>query len=401
MFADRNTSLFHPIGVSTERPSVSAWHSPTLNHRFEHAHNEHLHGTARRPLTPHEFAALVQQGHFEQAVRGLGFIISSWDIQQRLSHVPPAQRPSFDEALSAASTNRSPIPLSPAERSVVKMMHALRSIGLDSSTHAGDRAIEIIAPFADRLNANASPKYGSTEGIYSYRVLGAASLVAAETNRLAAAQPCGVQILRAAQERDLPRTLITSHHSLGGDAVPLIAEHCSREGLLAGEVSCQRLGFSSRCPDIFWVFKEDPAAWLEGFDALASQCQGRHGALLVVEDTLGTLSDDSAAVPVEDVIRQSHSLCAGFSNSPLIIARDEEDALHAMESMPLVGVVTDLFIPTRIGSLDKSCGEATVREVLLPYLEHSEIDHLLRQGRAIEQQVASIIEQEFATLLNL
>jgi hypothetical protein len=401
MFADRNASQFHPVGLSTEHASLSAWSSPTLNHRFEAGHKEHLHGDARRPLAPHEFAALVQQGHFEQAVRGLGFIINSWDVQQRLSLLPGVERPCFDDALKAVSLNNSPVPLSPAERSVVKMMHALRNIGLDSSTHAGDRAVGLIAPYADRLNANASPRYGTTEGLYSYRVLGAASLVAAETNRLAAAQPCGVQILRAAQERGLPRILITSHHSLGGDAVPLIAEHCFREGLLAGEVSCQRLGFSARCPDIFWIFKEDPAAWLEGFDALASQCHGHHGNLLVVEDTLGVLSDEIAAVPVEEVIRQAHSQCAGLRNSPLIIARDEEDALHAMENMPLVGIVTDLFIPTRLGSFDKSCGEATVREVLLPYLEHSEIDQLLRDGRTIEQEVAAIIEREFATLLSL
>jgi hypothetical protein len=37
----------------------------------------------------------------------------------------------------------------------------------------------------------------------------------------------------------------------------------------------------------------------------------------------------------------------------------------------------------------------------LPYLEHSEIDQLLRDGRTIEQEVAAIIEREFATLLSL
>jgi hypothetical protein len=66
-----------------------------------------------------------------------------------------------------------------------------------------------------------------------------------------------------------------------------------------------------------------------------------------------------------------------------------------------VGVVTDLFIPTQVGSFDKSCGEATVREVLLPYLEHSEIDFLLRAGRAIEGEVAAIMEREVERLISL
>jgi hypothetical protein len=54
-----------------------------------------------------------------------------------------------------------------------------------------------------------------------------------------------------------------------------------------------------------------------------------------------------------------------------------------------------------VGSFDKSCGEATVREVLLPYLEHSEIDFLLRAGRAIEGEVAAIMEREVERLISL
>ncbi len=400
MFAQRNTSLF-PGGTGTAVDVACSWADPSLNARYHSSLQEYRHGNGRRPLTPREAASLVQTGHFEETIRGLSFIINQWDLHKRLAPVAQQQNLSFADTLDRVIAKGLPVTLSTAERSVATMIHALRVLGLDSATHPGDRAVELLLPFADRLNQSLCSRFGASSEHYTYRVLGAASLIAAETSRLPEAQPCGVQILRAAFERNIPRVMITSHHSLGGDAVPLIAEHCAREGLLTGDVSCSRLGFNSTSADIFWVYKELPEAWLDALHGLAQRGAGGPGHLLIVEDTLGPVSDDSSSTAIEDIIRQAHADCPHFSANPLILARDEEEALRAIESTPLVGVVTDLFIPTQVGSFDKSCGEATVREVLLPYLEHSEIDFLLRAGRAIEGEVAAIMEREVERLISL
>ena len=400
MFASRNASLLPSLAAA--QPCVDVpWTNTSIRERYVDACASFERNHANRPVAPRELTALVSSGHFEEALRGLSFIIRPSDVVRRAYEMPGGETLTYNQAIDGVLQGTLAIPLSDAERAVVSMMRALRTIGLDSATHPGDRAIDLVTPFVSRLNQDLDSRYSNGNDSLSYRVLGAASLIAAQASRLPAAQPCGVQILRAAQERGIPRVMITSHHSLGGDAVPLIAEHCAREGLLSGEVTCQRLGYTSKSPDIFWVFKESPEAWLECFERLAQLHIPAGTYILVVEDTLGPLSDDPLALPVEQIIVNAHKQCAAFQFNPLTIAADEEEALRLLETLPIGGVMTDLFIPTAHESLDKSCGEATVREVLLPYLEHSEIDALLTAAQRVEREVAAIMEREAAALIGL
>jgi hypothetical protein len=99
------------------------------------------------------------------------------------------------------------------------------------------------------------------------------------------------------------------------------------------------------------------------------------------------------------VIRAAHSQSPTLCNKPLMVAQDKEQAMEAMASFPIAAVATDLFMPTRAGSQDKSCGEATVREVLLPYLQHSDIDLLLTAAQAAEDEVAAVMSRELAALI--
>ena len=400
MFADRNASLFPSAGAT-----LSCLKSPWPSDDTQASYSEALHrfecASGNRPGTPNEIASLIQSGHFEEAVRGLSFIISSSELSRRLSTQGGTAKLSFYNALEQIVTGQLSVDLSPAERSVVTMLHALRVTGLDSATHPSDRVLELVAPFAAQLNADLDPRHETDTVSWSYRMTGAASLIAAQASKIPAAQPCGVQILKMAQDLGIPRIMITSHHSLGGDAVPLIAEHCAREQLLNGQVSCARLGYETPNPDIFWVFKEDPQAWLNCFERLASKCVKGGHYIVLVEDTLGPLSDDPLSIPVEDVIRQAYQRCSHFAYNPLTIVSDGEEAIHAITNLPVGGVVTDLFIPTRQGSLDKSCGEATVREVLAPYLTTAQIDHLLCAARAMEGEVASVMERELHKLLQV
>lgn len=376
--------------------TVRCWNSPELQDRFLKAQAKHSEGNGLRPLPPVEATALIVDGKYEEAVRGLSFILSGRELLRATQRVAGA---SFDEALEKIADGRVDVSFSRGQLCVARMVHAIRVLGLDSATHAGDRAINMVQPYESLLEQGLEAPGASSRGTLSHRVVGTASLIAAQASRDSAAQPCGVQIVRAARERDLPCIMISSHHALGGDAVPLIAEHCAKEGLLNGQVSCQRLGFTNSKADIFWVFKQDPTAWTECFSRLGDIAAGRQGGLLVVQDTVGSLSDDLLPFPIEDVIRGAHAKNSALRDKPLHIVPDKEQAMAALESSQWAAVATDLFMPTCTGSADKSCGEATVREVLLRYLEHSDIDLLLCRAQAAEDEVCTIVNRELAELL--
>lgn len=380
------------------RPSglVRCWNSQELQDLFLKAQSKHSEGKGLRPLPPDEATTLIVDGKYEEAVRGLSFILSGRDLLRATQRMPGS---SFNDALEKIANGCVDVSLSRGQLCVARMVRAIRVFGLDSSTHAGDRAISLVQPYQSRLEKDLAANQSSSLTALSHRLIGTASLIAAQASRDSSAQPCGVQVVRAARERDVPCIMISSHHALGGDALPLVAEHCAREGLLNGNVSCQRLGFTNSAADIFWVFKQDPTAWVECFNRLGDIAAGRQGGLLVVQDTVGSLSDDLLPFPIEDVIREAYLANSALRNHPLSIVPDKEQAMAAFESSSWAAVATDLFMPTCTGSTDKSCGEATVREVLLPYLEHSDIDLLIRKAQAAEEEVCAIVNRELAELL--
>lgn len=373
-----------------------SWNCREIQELFLEAQRRHSGGLGLRPLPPNEATALIVDGKYDEAVRGLSFILSGLDLLRATQRIPGS---SFNEALARIADGSVDVSFSRSQLCVARMVHAIRVLGLDSSTHAGDRAISLVQPYQSRLEQGLAAKYCSSQATLSHRLIGAASLIAAQASRDPSAQPCGVQVVRAARERSMPCIMISSHHALGGDAVPLIAEHCAKEGLLNGKVSCQRLGFTNSAADIFWVLKQYPTAWVECFNRLGDLAAGRQGGLLVVQDTVGSFSDDLLPFPIEDVIRDVHRTNIALRDKPLCIVPDREQAMAALDSASWAAVATDLFMPTCTGSTDKSCGEATVREVLLPYIEHSDIDLLLRTAQTVEEEVYAIVHRELAELL--
>ncbi len=372
------------------------WSSPELQDLFRKAQARHSEGKGLRPLPPNEATTLIVEGRYEEAVRGLSFILSGRELLRATQRVVGS---SFNEALEKIAGGSVDVSFSRGQLCVARMVHAIRVLGLDSATHAGDRAIGLVQPHRSQLERGLPTAHSSSVAGLSHRLIGAASLIAAQASRDASAQPCGLQVVRAARERELPCILISSHHALGGDAVPLIAEHCAKEGLLNGAVSCQRLGFTNIAADIFWVFKQDPTAWTECFNRLGDLAVGRPGGLLIVQDTVGSFSDDLLPFPIEDVIREAHLKNSALRDMPLCVVPDKEQAMAALESSTWAAVATDLFMPTCTGSTNKSCGEATVREVLLQYLEHDDIDLLLGKAQAAEEEVSAIVNRELAELL--
>lgn len=399
MISQRTAHRSNSVDLSQNQVQAG-WRSQSIQERFEKAQLAHASGSGIRPLPPRDALSLLVDCRYEEVVRGLGFILSGAELRaaaQKLN--PSAAARTFNESLTELTTAKSNKELSPAQLCVARMVHALRVLGLDSATHAGDRAISLVEPYAHLLEHGLSVELQRSAGTLSHRVVGAASLIAAQAHRDPAAQPCGVQIVRAARERGLPCIMVSSHHALGGDAVPLVAEHCAREGLLNGEISCQRLGLTPQDAHIFWFFKQDPLNWQECFHQLGAIAVHSSGHLLVVQDTLSSLSDDLLPFPIEDLIREAHAKCHALSSKPLIIVPDKEQAMEALDSLPIAAVATDLFVPTKLGSLDKSCGEATVREVLAPFLDEDQINGLLRDAQSVEDEVATVMSQEIAALL--
>ncbi len=399
MFSERNASLLPlaepDFGLGSR---VGAWSSPSLCELFERAIARASELGAPPPLAPRELAACVERGSFEEAVRGLSFILSPSEICRRVAEESGLPSMPLDTALERVVSGAFRGDMTSAERSVATMLHAVRVLGLDSEMHPGDKALDLVAPFAERLNVDLDPHFHGG-GALSYRVLGAASLVAAQASLMPAAQPCGIQILRMAHALGIPRLMVTSHHSLGGDAVPLIAEHCAREGLLNGEISCPRLGYASANPEIFWMMKESPEEWLQCFTRLADLGVRGGSYILVVEDSLGLAGQGRDAPAIQDVIWDAYRRCERLALNPLTIASNSSEAQGILGSLPVGGLLTDLFIPTEAGGTDKACGEASVHEVLGPYLREDEIAGLLRAGRAAEGSVAEIMERETIALL--
>ena len=398
MISQRTAHRSNSVDLSQNQVQAG-WRSQSIQARFEKAQLAYASGSGIRPLPPRDALSLLVDCRYEEVVRGLGFILNGAELRAAVQKLNPSAARTFNDSLTELAGANGNAELSPAQLCVARMVHALRVLGLDSATHAGDRAISLVEPYAHLLEHGLSAELQRSAGALSHRVVGAASLIAAQAHRDPAAQPCGVQIVRAARERGLPCIMVSSHHALGGDAVPLVAEHCAREGLLNGEISSQRLGLTAQDAHIFWFFKQDPLNWQECFHQLGTMAERNAGHVLVVQDTLSSISDDLLPFPIEALIREAHAKCNALSSKPLIIVPDKEQAMEALDSMPIAAVATDLFVPTKLGSLDKSCGEATVREVLAPFLDESQIENLLRDAQSVEDEVATVMSQEIAALL--
>ena len=376
--------------VETHGPE---WSSPAVNELFQIALNQP--DAEHPPLCPHTITTLIQEGNFEAVVSGLGYILSESALS-RLWKAHHGERVSLNTILDKLHTDPDALPLSEAQRCVVRMMHAIHSVGLDSTWHPSDRALEIIAPFAERLDQGLRRSQSSL----SFRVVGAASLIAAQSSLCESAAPSGVAILRAARDAGVPATMLTAHHSLGGDAVPFVAEYLRKEELLNGAISSPRLGYDDPSPDIYWALKEFPEAWRDSCARLAEKGMSSGGKLLIVED----FGQHPFETPQK--IELYKTMASGIQQSPLkdltvYLARDQREALTLLQEGDVAGVVTDLYFPERFGSGSKELGDITVRRILGNFLSDTEIETVMSEAQSIERRVGVIVREEFHKLLTL
>lgn len=376
--------------LSTQGPE---WSSPAVNELFQVALNQP--DPEHPPLCPHAITTLLREGNFEAVVGGLGYILSESALRDMWQE-RYGRRASINTILDQLCANPAVLPLTPAQECVVRMMHAIHSVGLDSVWHPSDRALEIIKPYSPQLDRGLPTSRFSL----SFRVVGAASLIAAQGSLYESAAPSGIPVLRAAHDAGVPAVMLTAHHTLGGDAVPFVAEYLRNEGLLNGDISCPRLGYDQPNADIYWALKESPAEWTDSCARLAEKGLASGGRLLIVED----FGQHPFETPQK--IELYKAMARGIQQSPLKhltthLARDQHEALSILHEGGVAGVVTDLYFPERLGSGSKELGDREVRRILGKFLCETDTELIMSQARSLECRVGAIVREEFEKLLTL
>ncbi len=338
------------------------------------------------PPTPEEVFDLVETGKWETAVRRLDFIFSCRVLEKRWSDSRPGIHARIIDKLPEAVEHPEHLRLSTAEHAVSRMMYMLTTEGLDSF-HPTDKALNLVKEYAHVLDQNLDPRF-CKGGRWSYRVWGAASLLSAEASLQEELQPCGIAVLEAARARNLPRIMFPSHHVVGGDAVELIADFCTRHGILGGNILCDRMIYDMPKPDIFLISKDLTDNWEKPIRTLCELASGRSGDILIVEDELRSRNQDGALIDIEAFITAA---CEG--KSTLRFARDYGEALEIMNSHQIAAVGSDLYIPEKTGACargdlnelgQKSLGNRLVHLVLDEFLSKNTVDDLLLKARRME-----------------
>ena len=369
------------------------WSSPVVNELFQRALNQP--DPEHPPLCPHTITTLLREGNFEAVVGGLGYILSESALGDMWKE-HYGRRASINSILDQLYADPAALPLTPAQECVVRMMHAIHSVGLDSVWHPSDRALEIIKPYSPQLDQGLPTSHFSL----SFRVVGAASLIAAQGSLCESATPSGISVLRAAQDAGVPATMLTAHHTLGGDAIPFVAEYLRGEGLLNGNISCPRLGYDQPNADIYWELKESPEGWTNSCARLAEKGLASGGRLLIVED----FGQHPFETPHK--IELYKTMARGIQQSPLkhltaYLAKDQHEALSILHEGDVAGVVTDLYFPERFGSGSKELGDREVRRILGKFLGEADTESIMSQARSMECRVGAIVREEFEKLLTL
>lgn len=376
--------------LSAEDPE---WNSSSINQLFERALQDS--DPEHPPLCQHTIAALIDDGNFEAVIDGLRYILSESTLVE-MWKTQFGERLAAQAILARISAEPNLLPLTAAQQAVATMMHALHSIGLDSGWHASDRALNILKPFTSLLDVGLTVP----PTMFSFRLVGAASLIAAQTSLHESASPSGLSVLRAACAAAIPAVMVTAHHLLGGDAVPLVAEYAQNERILNGKIWYDRDVVNPSDADIFWTSKYSSEPWTLACKRLAEKGLARGSQLAVVED----FGQNPFDTPLKRELHQR--MLRGIEASPLgahivRVVRDEYEATELLNEGDVAAIITDLFLPMRAGSHAKDSGELETRRILERFLDTAQVDKVLGEARARECVVGAIFKREFERLLSL
>jgi hypothetical protein len=199
--------------------------------------------------------------------------------------------------------------------------------------------------------------------------------------------------------------MFPSHHVVGGDAVELIADFCSRNYILNGNISCDRDIYDMSNPDIFLLSKGSPYNWKRPIKALSELAAGRSGDILIVEDELHSYDHEGQPLDIEAFITAAYE-----GQATLRFARDYREALDIMESHSIAAVGSDLYIPEKTGTCargdlnelgQKSLGNRLVHRILDEFLSESLVEVLLMEARRMEMNIYQQMRSELPKLIAL
>jgi hypothetical protein len=351
------------------------------------------------PPTPDEVLGLVESGKWDSVLRRLDFICSRRVLEVRWKELRPGESFKLQEALHHPED----LQLSDAEQGIVRMLHTLDAEGYDPA-HPSDKALSLVEGYSAELDRDLDSRF-KRGGRRSYRLRGAASLLSAEASMQESLQPCGVAVLREARNRDIPRIMFPSHHVLGGDAVALIADFCSRQGILQGSIRCDRREYDMPDPDVFLISKDSPNNWVDPMRALYECARDRSGAVLIVEDELFVRDQDYQQIDVRRYITQAYE-----GEHELLFAQDFEEALQYMTTRQVAAVGSDLYMPEHLrtcssGVLNhlnqKGLGNSIVHEILDSFLSEGTVDRLLEESRRSDFRIYDSFRLELEKLITI
>ncbi len=402
-----NTSDDPSFGSDSLRiPSAPSlkWSSMQLEDQYVQCLTDYRSGAKQYPPpTPEEVFGLVETGRWETAVRRLDFIFSCRLLEKRWSDSHPGVAARMLDKLQEAVDHPERLRLSKAEHAVCRMLYMLVTEGLDSF-HPNDKALNLVKEYAHVLDENLDPRF-SKGGRWSYRVWGAASLLSAQASLQEALQPGGIAVLEAARAKGIPRIMFPSHHVVGGDAVELIAEFCTRHGILRGNILCDRMIYDMPNPDIFLLSKDLPDNWRKPIKALCELAAGRSGDILIVEDELRSRNQDGNPINIEAFITAAYE-----GQGTLLFARDYREALDIMNSQQVAAVGSDLYIPEKTGTCargdlnelgQKGLGNRLVHRILDEFLSQDTVDDLLLKARRMEMSIYQRMRSELSKVIGL
>jgi hypothetical protein len=90
-----------------------------------------------------------------------------------------------------------------------------------------------------------------------------------------------------------------------------------------------------------------------------------------------------------------------LSNHIVHVVRDEQQAIALLYEGNVAAIMTDLFLPMRVGSHAKDSGERETRRILERFLDTAQVDRVIREARSRECVVGAIFTREFERLLSL
>lgn len=223
-----------------------------------------------------------------------------------------------------------------------------------------------------------------------------------------ARQPCGVEIVKKATERNLPVVIVTGHHAEGEElTLSFISSYLRQKGIINDGVYFEmkgRVRRQGRDADLFIMWKElnydwkrdiVNSNWAEVFKRLKEKILERDRdktkfRLLIVDD------NPEVVKTIEQFLDEK---LKGEVDPQFV--NDCISAETELKKEKYDGVISDMFFPFQTGSGDKSLGEKIYLDVLSPLIGEDDAQELLSEAKEHRKEFEDATKEAYQKLSNL